>query len=89
MSSFTSRISAKGQIVIPTGVQHELSLEDGVVVNIRVDGQGAILEKQASWVEATRGALSTNHPQIEPDELEALIEATALLEMYEKYGELS
>lgn len=86
MVHYAHKVSAKGQLVIPSKVQEELGLADGVTVIIRTNDNAAIVEKRPSWVEQTRGALPSKHPPLEPEELEELIEATALIDAYSKFG---
>lgn len=87
MAVHTAKVSIKGQIVIPNDLQERLDLPDGALLEIQIDDSTATLEKTRGWVERTRGALATGHPQIEPEQLELLVEATAIIEALEKYRE--
>lgn len=87
MAQYTTKVSPKGQVVIPKNLQAQLQLPDGVLVELQIEESTAVLRKAPSWVERTRGALATNHPQIEPEEMEELIEAAALIEAFENHGE--
>lgn len=89
MSNYTTKVSQKGQIVIPAAVQERMDLKDGVTVVIQLVDSAAVIEKAPRWVELTRGALVSEHPQLEPDDLEELIEATALIETFTKLGNLA
>ncbi|MCA9834710.1 MAG: AbrB/MazE/SpoVT family DNA-binding domain-containing protein [Thermomicrobiales bacterium] len=86
MASYSTKVSAKGQVVIPTSVQHQLDMEDGVTLLIKLEGEHLVLERPQSWVATTRGSLVSHHPQLDPEALEELIEATALVEAFAKYG---
>lgn len=82
----TSKISVKGQVVIPVSMQRQLNLDDGTTLELQAEDSTITLKKTPGWVEETRGSLPSNHGQIEPEQLEALIEAATLIESYQTFG---
>lgn len=60
MVQYKTKVSPKGQVVIPSEVQKNLQLDDGVLVEIHVEDSVAVVKKAPSWVEQTAGIFS--HP---------------------------
>lgn len=88
MIRYSSKLSEKGQVVIPAQLQRQMDLASGEVVQVQSEESMIVIEQIPGWVEATRGTLATNHAQLEPDQLEALIEATAIIESFQAFGKL-
>lgn len=81
------KVRRKGQMTLPAEVRDDLEIKDGDVLYLRKENGNYILSIGESWVERSRGALSTSHPPIEPEQLEEIIEASTLLETFEKFGD--
>lgn len=86
MTKSITRISAKGQVVIPAGLLRTMHVEGGDVVLLSTDDSVIVIEPAPSWVEQTRGALQVDRVQLDPGQLEAIIEATATIEAFEEVG---
>ncbi len=82
-----NKIRRKGQMTLPAKVREDLDIEDGDVVYLRKENGTYTLTVGEGWVERTRGALVTNHPPMEPEQLEQIIQEYAESLMIEKYGD--
>ena len=86
MSQSTTKVSAKGQIVIPSEVQKQMDVRGGDALLLRTDGSFVVIEPAPCWVEQTRASLPRVHQHLVPDHLAAILVATDTIEALERVG---
>lgn len=86
MSVGATRLTAKGQVVIPKEIRDRTGLDIGASVNLTSDEDGVHITKRSGWARSTAGCLPSSLPPIEPEELEEMAERAADEEVREKYG---
>ncbi|HWV34888.1 MAG TPA: AbrB/MazE/SpoVT family DNA-binding domain-containing protein [Thermomicrobiales bacterium] len=86
MSEFITRVSAKGQVVIPKTIRDQKNLDVGDLVTLVSEDDRVRVDKRSGWARATAGCLPSSIPPLEPDALDDIIEQTTLQELREKYG---
>lgn len=86
MSIRVTRITTKGQVVIPKEFRDRTSLDIGDSLTLISEARDVRIARRSGWAQATAGCLESSLPPLEPDELAELAEQTALLEIREKYG---
>jgi bifunctional DNA-binding transcriptional regulator/antitoxin component of YhaV-PrlF toxin-antitoxin module len=86
MSLRVTRITTKGQAVIPKDLRDITGLGIGDSVSLAPEDDNVRVTRRASWARATAGLLPSSLPPIEPHMLEEMIARATDEEIYEKYG---
>lgn len=81
----TTKVTTKGQVVIPKHFRDMDDLHVGDSVSIVSDGTDIRIAKRSGWALATAGSLSTPLPPLEPDSLDELADRVAIQEAHEDY----
>lgn len=81
----TTKITTKGQVVIPKHFRDMDDLHVGDSVSIVSDGTDICIAKRSGWARATAGSLSTPMPPLESDALDELADRVAIQEAHEEY----
>ena len=81
-----SRMTTKGQVVIPKQIRDQAGLHVGDSIRLVRDGEEVHISRRSGWARATAGSLPSTLPPLEPDELEERIERAALEESRDEWG---
>jgi AbrB family looped-hinge helix DNA binding protein len=68
MREHLTKVTRKGQITVPVEVRRALGLQEGDNVAVLVGDGQVTLERRASIVERTAGALRSNQPALTPQQ---------------------
>lgn len=85
MSARATRITSKGQVVIPKEIRDRTGLDIGDSVSLTSGEEGIRVVKRSGWARATAGTLPSPGGPIEPEELEAVLERAKDAEIVEEY----
>lgn len=85
MSVRVTRVTTKGQVVIPKALRDRAGLTIGDSVSLTTNEERVHLTKRSGWARATAGCLPSSLPPIEPDAIDELAEHAANEELREKY----
>ena len=88
MKRRTTRMTTKGQVVIPKQYRDQSDLYVGDSIRLTVQREGIRIAKRSGWARATAGCLASSRPPLEPDELDELMERAALREARDEWGAL-
>ena len=81
-----SRMTTKGQVVIPKQLRDQVGLHVGDPLRLVRDGETIQVVKRSGWARATAGSLPSSLPPLGPEELDDLVERAALDEAHEEWG---
>lgn len=87
MRQRATRLTSKGQVVIPKEIRDRTGLDIGDSVSLTSNEEGVRVVKRSGWARATAGTLPSPHGPIEPEELEALLERSKDTATIEEYGD--
>lgn len=82
-----TRLTSKGQMVVPKRLREVQGIRVGDSLTIESEGENVRVTRRSGWARATAGTLPSPHGQIEPEELEELLEHTKHSETIEAYGD--
>lgn len=74
MREHLTRVTRKGQITVPVEVRRALGLQEGDNVAVLLEDGQVTLERRASIVERTAGALRSNQPALTPQQEQEVFE---------------
>lgn len=81
-----TRITTKGQVVIPKEFRDRTGLSIGDSVSLVIGEDEVRIANRTGWAQATAGCLESSLPPLEPSELDERAEQIALDETRKKYG---
>lgn len=87
MRGRVTRMTTKGQVVIPKVLRDRTGLGVGDSVSLAIKEEDVHLAKRSGWAKATAGCLASPHTPFEPQALDELSEQIAVQEAREKYGD--
>jgi AbrB family looped-hinge helix DNA binding protein len=88
MKPHTTRMTTKGQVVIPKDLRDGADMHVGDSLSLTSQDEDVRIAKRTGWARATAGCLASSQPSMEPEELDELMERAALRETREKWGDL-
>jgi len=86
MGTRITKLTSKGQVVIPAQLRRQERLHIGDSVTLAAQDHDVQVSKRSGWAHATAGCLPSALPPIEPDALDEMTERLAIQETHEKYG---
>lgn len=86
MRTRITRLTSKGQVVIPKYLRDQESLQIGDSITLLAQESDIHISRRSGWARATAGCLPSSLPPLEPATLDALAERIAVQEIREKYG---
>jgi AbrB family looped-hinge helix DNA binding protein len=86
MSVRATRLTSKGQVVIPKEIRDRTGLAIGDSLSLTSDEDGGRVVKRSGWARETAGCLPSRRNPIEPADLEELLEQIADRDVLNKYG---
>ncbi len=86
MPTRITRITSKGQVVIPKHFRDRTGLNIGDSLRLESHEDDIRIARRAGWARATAGCLPSSLSPIEPGTLDELAERIAVQEIREKYG---
>jgi AbrB family looped-hinge helix DNA binding protein len=81
-----SRMTIKGQVVIPKEIRDQAGLHVGDSLRLEQAGNDIQITRRSGWARATAGILPSSLPPLEPEELDDLIERAAIEETHDEWG---
>lgn len=81
-----TRITKKGQLVIPKHLRDQNCLLIGDSVRIEDQAHAVRVVRRSGWARATAGSLASLGPLVQPEELDELAERAALQETRDQWG---
>jgi AbrB family looped-hinge helix DNA binding protein len=86
MRTRITRLTSKGQVVIPKYLRDRTGLHIGDSLNLEDHEDNIRIAKRSGWARATAGCLPSSLPPLDPATLDELAERIAVQEIREKYG---
>lgn len=80
-----TRLTSKGQMVIPKRLRDLKGIRVGDSLTIESQGENVRVTRRSGWAQATAGTLPSPYGPVEPEEVEEILERTADVEVLEKY----
>ncbi len=88
MKSRTTRMTTKGQVVIPKRLRDLAGMDVGDSIRLTSHGDTIHIARRSGWARATAGCLTSSRPPMEPDELDDLVERVSLQEAHDEWKAL-
>jgi antitoxin PrlF len=87
VSASVSKMTRKGQVTVPAPIRQALGIQEGDQVAFVLDGGEARLKRQTSYVERTKGVVTTNQPPLSAEQLRSAAEEAIAAAALERSGE--
>lgn len=89
MRTRVTRITSKGQVVIPKEFRDLKDLHIGDSVLLASQEHDIRIDRRAGWARETAGCLAAPVPQMEPSMLDEMVDCDAIQDALEEYGDVS
>jgi AbrB family looped-hinge helix DNA binding protein len=86
MRTRVTRITSKGQVVIPKQFRDRTGLQIGDSLRLESHEDDIRVSKRSGWAKATAGCLPSSLAPLEPATIDELAERIAVQEVRKKYG---